>query len=296
MRKGDKKHNMSKVNLLAEQRYLESKGIITESFHKPDGTPIGVDSMHRPVNENPIGNYTGDIAHVDGKSELAMVKRQVEDLKPNFTINYEALKVMGLDLEITYDLNSKLYKVRNANNGKFYANNILYTQCVDCEFRTADEVVKFIRRKAEGGDIKFMPQQNEGVEEGDLNTYRSNLQNTGNYPWTIYLGNKEKGESDEKQNIKDKEGFENEFKKSYAGQTIETTNGTYTFFDIKYKNNYGNYDLIFTKPKGENDWSDTNIWITYDPTQGYYIDEYKGIKLTDADSEEKVIEMLSYNK
>jgi hypothetical protein len=276
MRKGDKKHNMSKVNLLAEQRYLESKGLINED-------PIG-------------GGYLGDIGHVDGKNELAMVKRQVEDLKPNFTINYEALKVMGLYLEITYDLNSKLYKVRNANNGKFYANNILYTQCVDCEFRTADEVVKFIRRKAEGGDVKFMPQQNEGVEEGDLNTYRSNLQNTGNYPWTTYLGNREKGESDEKQNIKDKEGFENEFKKSYVGQTIQTTNGIYTFFDIKYKNNYGNYDLIFTKPKGENDWSDTNLWITYDPTQGYYIDEYKGIKLTDADSEEKVIEMLSYNK
>jgi len=284
MRKRDKKQNIKKVNLLAEQRFLESKGLLSESFHTP-------------VNEDPIGGgYLGDIGHVDGKNELAMVKRQVEDLKPNYTINFSALKVMGLDLEITYDLNSKLYKVRNNITGKFYVNNILYTQCVDCEFRTADEVVKFIRRKAEGGDIKFMPQQNEGVEEGDLNTYRSNLQNTGNYPWTTYLGNKEKGESDEKQNIKDKEGFENEFKKSYAGQTIETTNGTYTFFDIKYKNNYGNYDLIFTKPKGENDWSDTNLWITYDPTQGYYIDEYKGIKLTDADSEEKVIEMLSYNK
>ena len=160
----------------------------------------------------------------------------------------------------------------------------------------ANEVIKFIRRKAEGGAVKLMPQQNEGVEEGDLGAYRSNLQNTGNYPWTTYLGNKEKGESDKKQNIKDKEGFENEFKKSYAGQTIETTNGLYTFFDIKYKNNYGNYDLIFTKPKGENDWSGANLFITYDQTLGYYIDEYKGIKLTDADSEEKVIEMLSYNK
>lgn len=137
MRKGDKKHNMSKVNLLAEQRYLESKGIITEA-------PIG-------------GGYLGDIGHVDGKNELAMVKRQIEDLKPNYTINFTALKVMSLDLEITYDLNSKLYKVRNNINGKFYVNNILYTQCADCEFRTADEVVKFIRRKAEGGAVKFMP-------------------------------------------------------------------------------------------------------------------------------------------
>lgn len=33
MRRFDKKKNISKVNLLAEQRYLVSKGIITESFH-----------------------------------------------------------------------------------------------------------------------------------------------------------------------------------------------------------------------------------------------------------------------
>ena len=54
MRKSDKKLNISKVNLLAEQRYLESKGLISESFHNQDGTPIGVDHMHRPVNEEEI--------------------------------------------------------------------------------------------------------------------------------------------------------------------------------------------------------------------------------------------------
>ena len=79
------------------------------------------------------------------------------------------------------------------------------------------------------------------------------------------------------------------------GMPVMTTElqGRYT---PSNKNNYGNYDLIFTKPKGENDWSGANLFITYDQTMGYYIDEYKGIKLTDADSEEKVIEMLSYNK
>ena len=134
------------------------------------------------------------------------------------------------------------------------------------------------------------------LKEGNLDAYSSSLKNTGNYPWTIYLGNKEKGESDEKQNTKDKEEFKIEFKTSYDGQTIETTNGTYTFADIKYKSNYGNYDLLFTKPKGEDDWSDKTLWITYDPTNGYYVDNYYGVELSDADSEEKVIEMLSYNK
>ncbi len=52
MRKSDKKKNFLKVNLLAEQRYLQSKGVVSESFHGVDGKPIGVDHMHRPVNEN----------------------------------------------------------------------------------------------------------------------------------------------------------------------------------------------------------------------------------------------------
>jgi hypothetical protein len=280
MRKLDKFKNLKKANSLVEQRYLKTKGLLSEN-----------------INEDPIGGgYLGDIGFVPGKKELQMVKGEVEDLKPNFTINYNALKVMDLDLEITYDLEDKTYDVRNSINGKYYANNITYTQCVDCEFRTPEEVVKFIRRKAERGDVRFMPQQNENVKEADLNTYRASLQNTGNYPWTIYLGNKEKGEVDKAQNAKDSEEFKNEFKQGYAGQTIETTNGTYTFADIKYKNNYGNYDLLFTKPKGENDWSDKTLWITYDPTNGYYVDNYYGVELSDADSEEKVIEMLSYNK
>jgi len=52
MRRFDKNNNLKKANLLAEQRYLTDKGFINESFHESDGTPIGVDHMHMPVNEN----------------------------------------------------------------------------------------------------------------------------------------------------------------------------------------------------------------------------------------------------
>jgi hypothetical protein len=52
MRKIDKRINLVKANILAEQRYLQSKGI-TESFHGPDGTPIGVDSRHMPMTSGP---------------------------------------------------------------------------------------------------------------------------------------------------------------------------------------------------------------------------------------------------
>jgi len=143
MRKSDKKHNMSKVNLLTEKRYLESKGLVTESFH-----------MNRTVNNS-------------SKEGLGVIKNEIEDLKPNFTINYDALKVMGLDLEITYDLNDKLYKVRNSTNGKYYVNNLLHTKCVDCEFKTPDDVIKFIRRKAENGNVQFMPESNNSIDEMD---------------------------------------------------------------------------------------------------------------------------------
>lgn len=52
MRKSDKLKNFKKINLIVENRYLESKGIVTESFHDANGTPIGVDSNHMPIQEN----------------------------------------------------------------------------------------------------------------------------------------------------------------------------------------------------------------------------------------------------
>ena len=42
MRKSDKKKNLQKVNLLAEQRYLKSKGIISEMF---SGSEIDIDGI-----------------------------------------------------------------------------------------------------------------------------------------------------------------------------------------------------------------------------------------------------------
>jgi|TARA_R110000824_G_scaffold365804_1_gene554346 hypothetical protein len=56
MRSFDKNKNIAKANLLAEQRYLESKEIIKESFHEADGTPIGVDGQHRPIKKKVAEN------------------------------------------------------------------------------------------------------------------------------------------------------------------------------------------------------------------------------------------------
>lgn len=47
MRRFDKKKSIKKANLLSEQRYLKDK--LNESFHDVDGTPIGVDRNHMPI-------------------------------------------------------------------------------------------------------------------------------------------------------------------------------------------------------------------------------------------------------
>lgn len=51
MRRFDKKNKITKANILAEKRYLESKGLISESFNSPDDSPIGVNRNHEPVSD-----------------------------------------------------------------------------------------------------------------------------------------------------------------------------------------------------------------------------------------------------
>ena len=78
--------------------------------------------------------------------ELKVIYDQIKDYNPNFTINRDALKIMGLDLEITYD--NKNYKVIDSNSGKEYFNRITYPDCSGCKFNTAEEVIKFIRTQS----------------------------------------------------------------------------------------------------------------------------------------------------
>jgi hypothetical protein len=113
MRRIDKKLNMMKVNLLAESRYLESKGLINES--------------------------------VDVKKNLLLIKNEFEELSPNFTINNDALKINSLKLEITYDLKDETYKIIN-DKGEQYFNKIgRFSECTDCKFRELADVIEFIK-------------------------------------------------------------------------------------------------------------------------------------------------------
>ena len=297
MRKSDKKKNFLKVNLLAEQRYLQSKGIVTESFHEADGAPIGVDKNHMPITEY---GQSKQFDLRDERNMNALVstilsylgKEKTNDASianDNKVIVYTELLNRLMQMSPPSSFN------HGENGNEIYTNN-------------PEAMKQFLAKFKVGGDFKFIGSDgrihndtNEGwvnLGEDDLSNYRGEMLKTGDYPWSTFLGDKQKGEDEQIRNSEASKNFMQQFNRAYMGQTIETTNGLYTFTNIKYRNNHGNYDLIFTKPKGENDWMDKTLWIAYDPTDGYYIldRQGEGIQLIDDESKQKVIEMLSYNK
>jgi hypothetical protein len=64
MRKSDKKLNIAKTNILAEQRYLESKGIITENLEAKRGDEIVWVGDARKIDDN-----TGEMVTPNMKGE-----------------------------------------------------------------------------------------------------------------------------------------------------------------------------------------------------------------------------------
>lgn len=235
MRKIDKKINLQKANLLAEQRYLESKGILNESF---------------------------------------------EQLKRGDEIIW-----VGPPKQIT-----RLEKIMPGLKGEYIGRETSGEEVV--EFGTQ----RFYTSRGMFEKTNSITGYDSGLNEDGLSDYSKELNDTGDYPWTTFLGNKEKGDVDGVRNQQANEKFKVEFNNNYKRQSIETTNGRYFFETLKYTNNFGKYDLIFMKPKAENEYSDKTLWIKYDPSNGYYIDSNDDIELMDKDSVDKIIDMLKYNK
>ena len=96
MRKRDKKHNMVKVNLLAEQRFLESKGLFTESKYFADvldkGTKIkfgGKDAVIVGHLFNPGQEAIYTIKYDDGSTKENVIAndRRIEKINESFGIS-----------------------------------------------------------------------------------------------------------------------------------------------------------------------------------------------------------------
>lgn len=292
MRKTDKKLNFKKVNLLAEQRYLETKGI-AESFHQPDGTPIGVDMNHEPITEYGQSN-SFDLRQEENMDALVSTilsylgKEKTNSAaiaNDNKVIIYNELIQRLMQMSPTSSLNN------GENGSEVYTNNPKEMN----KYLTKHGMSNFVLIDSNNRPYPAAGDDSELNEDG-LGDYSSELRNTGNYPWTTFLGSKEKGEDENRRNQQASEKFKAEFNNVYKGEVIETTNGRYFFNTLKYTNNFGKYDLIFTKPKSEGDFMDKMLWIKFDPSNGYYIDSNDDIELMDKDSVDKVINMLEYNK
>jgi hypothetical protein len=77
MRRFDKKKNMNKANLLAEQRHLQTKGLVKESFRDVDETPIGVDHNHTPIKSE--NEFIPGVSDSDYGLTVNMIATRIEN-------------------------------------------------------------------------------------------------------------------------------------------------------------------------------------------------------------------------
>jgi len=265
MRKSDKLKNFKKANLLAENRYLESKGFEVESYNEIDETQMDVNEVMDPRTEEiALKNVTKELYDLLYKSTSPFGYLSIENVR---TIRPEQISPKNLN-----DRVDNIIKYLNDN--KLSSHNYDSTD------------YKGQWDKIENPEIKLY--------EDNLPLYKAEMKKTGDYPFTA-------NSDEEIRNKKSNEGFKHNFTQKYMEQTINTTDGVYTFDQIKFVSNYGDYEVIFTRPSNDNDnvirGDEILLWLVYDVTNGYYIKNNKqGIKLTDKDSIDKVIQMLSYNE
>jgi hypothetical protein len=103
MRKSDKLKNFKKVNLLAEQRYLQSKGIVTESVIEPSLEEANAfDDYEQEYNQHEEIKYISperksEIETLANKYELSGVKsdKGVGGVDPVTYVRLEFYKLIG---------------------------------------------------------------------------------------------------------------------------------------------------------------------------------------------------------
>lgn len=231
MRRIDKKLNMMKANLLAESRYLESKGLIKEgNFSGPQKTDPDIDELAREIIKITKGDMTKE--------------------------NDAIVSTANGDGDIQRRLTSRVQQLKNS----------------------------------------------EKIDESDLSTYKGEMSKSGDYPFTRNVGDHQKADRLERLNKENRKAFEEMFNKEYSSTIIKTSDGDYTFESLQFRNNHGNYNVVFKKPSNGGFMNSTLI-ISYDQNNGYYVSDkgydVNGRKIEvnlDDESAKKVTEMLKYNK
>jgi hypothetical protein len=283
MRKIDKKNNFKKVNFLVEQRYLNAKGL-SESIDDIASEPImeyGQSNQYDLRQEENMNSLISMILSYLGKEKT----NNAAIANDNKVIVYNQLIQKLMQMSPASNLN-------NGENG-----NEVYTNNPEAmaAYLNKNGMTNFVLIDSNNRPYPTAGDDSELNEVG-FDDYSTELRNTGNHPWTTFLGDKDKGEDENIRNQKASVKFKDEFNNAFKGQAINTTNGRYFFETLKFTNNFGKYDLIFSKPKTDMEFSDKMLWIKYDQANGYYIDSNDDIELMDKDSVDKVIDMLQYNK
>jgi hypothetical protein len=222
MRRFDKKTNIQKANILAEQRYLVEKSMIVE-----------------------------------------------------------------LDMNEEYNTEESF---------KDYSNDALTDMIINLSrFENNESIIKRVKAELE----RRKQSKLNKVDELDMQSYASAMDNTESYPWTNFISGdynnpKSLGNKKARVNTLARERFTTEFYKKYpVGTEIITTDGVYFFDWFKFTTNYSSYYLTFKN--NENN----RITFSYSNSSenGIYID---GLI---SDSEIKILpesiplvqEMLKYN-
>jgi hypothetical protein len=283
MRKIDKKNNFKKVNFLVEQRYLNAKGL-SESIEEISSEPImeyGQSNQYDLRQEENMDSLISMILSYMGKEKT----NNAAIANDNKVIVYNQLIQKLMQMSPASNLN-------NGENG-----NEVYTNNPEAmaAYLNKNGMSNFVLIDSNNRPYPTAGDDSELNEVG-FDDYSTELKNTGNYPWTTFLGDKDKGEDENMRNQQASAKFKDEFNNAFKGQAINTTNGRYFFETLKFTNNFGKYDLIFSKPKTDMEFSDKMLWIKYDQANGYYVDSNDDIELMDKDSVDKVIDMLQYNK
>jgi len=137
------------------------------------------------------------------------------------------------------------------------------------------------------------------VDELDMQSYASAMDNTEMFPWTNFMSNQSNdpkflGNKRARVNALARERFTTEFYKVYpVGTKILTNDGVYAFNHLKFTTNYTSYYLVF------NDNENTTITLSADKSakNGIYIDGLISDTIIEIQPESipLVQDMLKYN-
>lgn len=114
MRKSDKKNNIIKVNLLAEQRYLQSKGLISENGFGGDDYGDMPTGMDIEVNADEYEKQQAILNDLNSETNNENYSRESDDFNSDLEMSY---------YNIIKKIESKIEELRgdfNQNEDKIY--------------------------------------------------------------------------------------------------------------------------------------------------------------------------------